>query len=191
MSYGGASGGSGRIATSSDVALSNPADGQVLAYDTATAKWKNAVVTGGSGAVSSVAGRTGAVVLAESDITNLSTDLASKAQATNGGMEAAVIANSGSSYAINLANANLFSLTLTANCTFTLSGATAGKSCSVTVMLKQDGTGSRTVTWPSSVKWSGGTAPTLTATANKVDFVSILSVDGGTTWYGFISGLNY
>ncbi len=31
--------------------------------------------------------------------------------------------------------------------------------------LVQDSVGSRTATWPASVKWSGGTAPTLTTTA--------------------------
>ena len=189
MSYGGSSGGSGRISTSADVALNSPADNQVLTYIASTAKWTNAAAPGAS--VSSVAGKTGAVVLVEADIANLTGDLASKVQTTNGGLETAVIANAGGTYGVNLANANLFSLTLTANCTLTLSGATAGKSCSATIMLKQDATGSRTATWPGSVKWSGGTAPTLTTTANKTDFFGLMTVDGGTTWYGFISGLNY
>lgn len=42
MSFGGASsGGSSSISTGTDVALSNPVTGQVLAYDGALAKWKN------------------------------------------------------------------------------------------------------------------------------------------------------
>ena len=68
MSFGGGGGGSSRISTSQDVALSNPADGEVLTYDGTLAKWKNAAASGGSGAVSSVAGRTGAVVLTASDV---------------------------------------------------------------------------------------------------------------------------
>ena len=44
MGYGGSGGGGGgSIAGSSDVALNSPSDGQVLAYDADTAKWKNQV----------------------------------------------------------------------------------------------------------------------------------------------------
>ena len=39
----------------------------------------------------------------------------------------------------------------------------------ITIMLVQDGTGSRTVTWDSGYKWAGGSAPTLTTAANAVD----------------------
>ena len=38
--------------------------------------------------------------------------------------------------------------------------------------LIQDATGSRTITWPNTVRWAGGVAPTLTTTANAVDIVS-------------------
>ncbi len=47
------------------------------------------------------------------------------------------------------------------------------------LILKQDGTGSRTVTWPSSVRWPGGPPQTrgqpasiLTTTANKTDYIT-------------------
>ena len=40
--------------------------------------------------------------------------------------------------------------------------------------LVQDGTGSRTYTWPSNIVWpSKGSAPTLTTTANARDYFSI------------------
>jgi len=39
--------------------------------------------------------------------------------------------------------------------------------------LIQDGTGGRTVTWPATVKWPGGVAPTLTTTANARDKVAL------------------
>lgn len=82
--------------------------------------------------------------------------------------------------------ATIHNITLTANCTLTFPTAGAGKSFMVS--LKQDATGGRTVTWPSTVvKWPGGTAPTLTTTANAIDVVSFLCVDG-TNWYGFIAG---
>lgn len=51
----------------------------------------------------------------------------------------------------------------------------------VTVVLVQDATGARTVTWPASVKWSAGVAPTLTVTANKRDVFHFMW-DGSNYW---------
>ena len=42
-----------------------------------------------------------------------------------------------------------------------------------------------------TVKWSGGSAPVLTNTANKTDILNFLTYDGGTTWLGFVGGLNF
>lgn len=44
--------------------------------------------------------------------------------------------------------------------------------------VSQDGTGGHTLTWPSAVKWQGGTAPTLTSTASAYDTYVIRKVDG-------------
>lgn len=41
----GGGGGSGSVSTSSDVALNNASDGQVLSYDASLAKWVNAPMT--------------------------------------------------------------------------------------------------------------------------------------------------
>jgi len=76
--------------------------------------------------------------------------------------------------------------TLTGNCTFTFT-APQGP-CSLVLKLVQDATGSRTVTWPATVHWSGGTAPTLTTTLNKVDIITFYW--DGTTYFGN-SSLNY
>lgn len=92
---------------------------------------------------------------------------------------------------LNLTNGNVFSLTLTGNASFTFSGATAGKACSFTVYLKQDSTGSRTVTWPASVKWANGVAPTISTASNAVDIVVFESIDGGTIWYGSLVGVAF
>jgi hypothetical protein len=45
--------------------------------------------------------------------------------------------------------------------------------CHMTLVLVQDAVGSRTVTWPVTVKWVGGTAPTLTTDANGVDVIGL------------------
>lgn len=68
---------------------------------------------------------------------------------------------------------------------------TAGKTYSMTLKLKQDATGNRSVTWPASIKWPAGTAPTLTATANKYDVIVLFTSDGGSTWTGSIGSQNY
>lgn len=106
---------------------------------------------------------------------------------TNGYTEESATANTGTTYTIDLANGTLQILTLTGNCTFTFPTATAGKS--FTLFLKQDATGSRTVTWPAAVKWPGGTAPTITSTASKLD--KYIFTSDGTNWYGSNAGQNY
>jgi hypothetical protein len=84
----------------------------------------------------------------------------------------------------DVSSATIHVVTLTANCTFTFPTASAGKS--FTLVLQQDGTGSRSVTWPIGTRWPGGVAPTLTTTANAVDYVTFLSP--ATSWHGFLSG---
>jgi hypothetical protein len=106
---------------------------------------------------------------------------------TNGYTEETVTANTGTAYTISLSNGTVQILTLTGNCTFTLPTATAGKS--FMILLKQDGTGGRTATWPASVKWPGSVAPTITSTANRLDKY-VFTADG-TNWYGSNGGQNY
>ena len=101
-------------------------------------------------------------------------------------------ATSGSTDTISLTDGNVHNVTLTANCTFTFSAPPAsGTSGSFTLFLNQDGTGSRTATWPGSVKWAGGTAPTLTTTASRTDILVFTTIDAGTIWYGAVSGQDF
>ena len=95
-------------------------------------------------------------------------------------------ANTSTAITVSLANGTVQLLTLTGNATITMPTATAGKS--FILLLKQDGTGSRTVTW-STVKWPAGTAPTITSTASKQDIFSFFA--DGTNWYGTTVGQNY
>lgn len=95
-------------------------------------------------------------------------------------------ANTGTAITVSLANGTVQQLTLTGNATITMPTATAGKS--FVIMLKQDATGSRSVTW-STVTWAGGTAPTITGTASKQDIYSFFA--DGTNWYGTTIGQNF
>jgi len=106
---------------------------------------------------------------------------------TDGYTEETVTANPSTAYTISLLNGTLQILTLTGNCTFTFPTAKAGKS--FTLFLKQDATGSRTATWPASVKWPSSTAPTITATASKGDKY-VFTADG-TYWWGSNAGQVY
>jgi FtsP/CotA-like multicopper oxidase with cupredoxin domain len=101
-------------------------------------------------------------------------------------VETAFTANSSTAITLALTNGTVQIITLTGNATITMPTATAGKS--FIILLKQDATGSRSVTW-STVKWAGGTAPTITATASRQDIFSFFA--DGTNWYGATLGLNY
>ena len=95
-------------------------------------------------------------------------------------------ANSSTAITLALTNGTVQIITLTGNATITMPTATSGKSS--IMYLKQDATGSRTVTW-STVKWAGGTAPTITSTASRQDILSFFA--DGTNWYGVVVGQNY
>jgi hypothetical protein len=100
--------------------------------------------------------------------------------------------DSGTGKTLNISSqGNVFDITLTGNCLFGFANPSAsGKACSFTLILRQDGTGSRTVTWPASVDWPAATAPTLSTGAADVDVFTFLTVDAGTTWLGFTAGLD-
>ena len=106
---------------------------------------------------------------------------------TNGYTEESVVANTGTAYTIDLANGTMQFLTLTGNCTYTFPTPTVGKS--FTLIQKQDATGGRSVTWAETVKFPGGTNPTITSTANKTDVFSFLA--DGTNWIARTIGQNY
>ena len=94
--------------------------------------------------------------------------------------------------ALNCALGNVFHVSLNAAITsITFSNIPAsGTAYGLTLAFTADGT-ARAITWPAAVKWSGGTAPTLTSTLNKVDIFVLTTWDGGTTWYAMTGGQNF
>jgi hypothetical protein len=92
------------------------------------------------------------------------------------------IGNTGTSQTIVLTSGTVQTATLTGNCTFTMPTATAGKS--FILLLRQDGTGSRTATF-TGVKYGISGTPTVTSTAGKMDIFSFVS--DGTNWYGNVA----
>jgi len=95
------------------------------------------------------------------------------------------LTGSGGTLNISYAAGNIINLTLTASTTLTLSGHVVG---TYIIKVIQGGSGSYTLTYPASVKWSGGTAPTLSTTVGKIDIITLFH--DGTNFFGTYS-LNY
>ena len=71
------------------------------------------------------------------------------------------------------------------NRTLALLNASVGQT--FIIDLIQDATGSRTVTWFTTIKWVYGSAPTLTTTANKIDSFGFICTSSGN-YQGYIIG---
>lgn len=89
-----------------------------------------------------------------------------------------VIGNTGNAATINIANGTVITATLTANCTWTMPGNTAGRSF---ILLLKTGNGGFTSTF-TNVKWVGNTAPTITTSNNSMDILTFIA--DGSNWYG-------
>lgn len=95
------------------------------------------------------------------------------------------VTGAGGTQNILFASGNIVNLTLNASTTLTFSGHVIG---TYIIQVTQGGTGSYTLTYPASVKWSGGVAPTLTTTVGKTDILTFYH--DGTSFFGTYS-LNY
>ena len=146
-----------------------------LVYTGATYGWNVSAQVGGNGGTAVTL--TGTQTLTNKTLTN---------PTITNYTETAFSANSSTAITLDLTNGTVQIITLTGNATITMPAAGAGKS--FIMFLRQDATGSRTVTW-STVNWPGGTAPTITSTASKQDIYSFFS--DGTSWYGVNVAQNY
>jgi len=101
--------------------------------------------------------------------------------------ETYVAVGAASTITCNLANGNSFSTTMNVNTTFAFSiPPSSGTAFSFTLIVTQHST-ARTITWPSSVDWAGGSAPAA-AGNSEVQAYGFLTRDGGSTYYGFLGG---
>lgn len=85
----------------------------------------------------------------------------------------------GASIAVDWRNGNQQKVTLGGSRTITFSGYLQGQT--LRLVLCQDSTGSRTVSWGTQILWSGGSVPTLTTTANKCDVTSFIATMATST----------
>ena len=84
-------------------------------------------------------------------------------------------------------NVQTLSVSLSAADVAFLNPPATGTAGTITLIITNGG--SQTLTWPSAVKWPGGNAPALTSSG--VDILSFITIDAGTTIYGFVGGINF
>ena len=102
--------------------------------------------------------------------------------------EYAAVTSSSNAVSINLRTANNFSHTLTENTTISFANpAASGKVSAFTLKVIQ-ASSAKSITWHSSIKWAGDTAPTLSTGNGNVDVFTGYTVDGGTNYYMFTAG---
>ena len=89
---------------------------------------------------------------------------------------------------LDLSTGNEHRITMPAgNITIAISNEVSGQKFIISIL--QDGVGSRTVTWFTTIRWASGSAPTLTTTANKRDVFGFICT-GTDTYDGFVVGRN-
>jgi hypothetical protein len=100
---------------------------------------------------------------------------------------------SGGELTLDLTTGSVFEVVLTANVTSLVlaNPPGTGRAGSATLIIRQDGTGGRTLTWPGSVRWAGGTAPLVSPGANAVDIYGLVTRNAGVTWFGFPGGKGF
>jgi len=94
------------------------------------------------------------------------------------------IGNSSTAFTLDCSKSNVQTLTMTGNVLaagWTITNPYDGQT--INLFITQDGTGSRTLGWPTSFKWPGGTAGTISTAASTRDLL-VMTYDSTTTfWY--------
>lgn len=80
---------------------------------------------------------------------------------------------------IDVSAGECFTKSISGNTTFTISNPTASKCQGFILDLTISS--SPTITWPASVKWSGGVAASF---GNGRNIIGMITTDGGTSWIG-------
>jgi hypothetical protein len=93
----------------------------------------------------------------------------------------------GATVTFNMSASNRHLVVLGGNRTLAVSNVSIGQV--FIIKLKQDGTGTRTVTWFSGISWPAAVVPTLTTTLNKADFF-IFICTALNAYDGFTVGMN-
>ena len=114
-------------------------------------------------------------------------NLVTRATLKDYAIEGSAVGNTGATRTLDLSVANFFSATLDQACTFTFSNPPASGDFGTFVLELTNG-GAFAITYPASVDFVGGVAPTLTASG--VDQLVFTTRDAGTTYFAFVAGLD-
>jgi hypothetical protein len=158
---------------------------------------ENGTVTANSVTTPTVSAASGALTLSGTEIsansnrvTNVDDPTSAQDAATRNYVDTPIAmnaaGNSGSTKTLDFARMITQAVTMTDNCTFTFDNPSSGGT--YLVKLTQGGAGSFTATWPASVKWAGGAAPTLSTAVGAIDILTFFY--DGTNYFGN-AGLNY
>ena len=111
------------------------------------------------------------------------------------------VSSSSGQVELNLARGQTFELTTTEDVTsFNLTNLTAASAKTFTLKIVQDASTPHSVGIDTfrlnggstfSCKWPGGSVPTVTQSAGKIDIYSFVTFDGGSTIFGVIGGQNF
>lgn len=95
------------------------------------------------------------------------------------------VSSSSGTLTLDYSTGQSFTCTLTENITtITVSNPPAsGKYGELALRLVQHASSPKTVTWASAYKFPGGTDHVMSTGASAVDYVTMRTIDGGTTWY--------
>lgn len=86
---------------------------------------------------------------------------------------------------IDCSQGNFFTKSINANSTFTFSNPPSSRAFAFTLEVNHT---SGTITWPTTVRWPGGTAPSLTT--GRVHLFTFVTDDAGANWRA-ASQINY
>ena len=105
----------------------------------------------------------------------------------SGATPSSAVTFSATAMTVDCTKSNVFTTTFTANVTTapTISNPQDGQT--INWFITQDATGSRTMTWPTSFKWAGGTAGVLSTAANSVDLLVATYRSSTGFWYASLS----
>jgi hypothetical protein len=97
---------------------------------------------------------------------------------------------SAATLSLDLSQGNVFEVLVSQSMLVTFTNAaSATLADTVTLVARYDGT--RTLTWAPSIRWPGGTAPTVSTTSGSVDIFTFVTINGGDHFYGVFSGKGY
>ena len=93
---------------------------------------------------------------------------------------------------IDATAASVFTIALDKNITtFNITLPTSARSVTLTFIFTNADNSQYTINWPSNTKWPNGTSPTMTSTQNNSDVISLSTVSGGSSWFGFTGGQEF